>query len=376
MSGIYLHIPFCKQACHYCDFHFATSLKLKDKVLESMMSEIQNRATELENVTIETIYFGGGTPSLLSTDELKKILELIHKYFHIVIQPEITLEANPDDLTTQKVKELRTTEINRLSIGVQSFHDEDLNYMNRIHNSQQADYSIKLSQDKGFENITIDLIYGTPTLSDSQWKENILRAIELKIPHISTYALTVENNTPLFHLIRRKKLDPVDDSKVANQFLLLMETMGQHGFEHYEISNFSKPGFRSKHNTSYWEGKSYIGIGPSAHSYIGKKRRWNISSNVRYIQNIQDNAPYFEEEILTVNNLYNEYIMTGLRRIEGISASYIESNFGSDYKNYFIKELEKVDPSFYIYKNNIAQLTKTGKIMADRIASDLFITQK
>lgn len=376
MSGIYLHIPFCKQACHYCDFHFSTSFKLKDKVVESMMSEIQSRASELENVTIETIYFGGGTPSLLSTDELKKILELIHKNFHLTNQPEITLEANPDDLTTQKIKELRTTEINRLSIGVQSFHDDDLNYMNRIHNSQQADYSIKLSQDNGFENITIDLIYGTPTLSDSLWKENILRAIELKIQHISSYALTVENNTPLFHLIRRKKLDTVDDSKVANQFLLLMETMGEHGFEHYEISNFSKPGFRSKHNTSYWEGKPYLGIGPSAHSYIGKKRRWNVSSNVRYIQNIQDYTPYFEEEILTVNDLYNEYIMTGLRRIEGVSTLHIQNSFGNDFLNYFLDELKKIDTSFYIKRNEIVQLTRTGKIMADRIASDLFITHK
>jgi oxygen-independent coproporphyrinogen-3 oxidase len=248
--------------------------------------------------------------------------------------------------------------------------------MNRAHNAQQADYSIKLSQDRGFENITIDLIYGTPTLTNDIWEQNLKNAIDLKIHHISSYALTIENNTPLFHLIHRKKLEKVDDSIIADQFSILMEVMDNNGYEQYEISNFSKPGFRSKHNASYWEGKSYLGIGPSAHSFDGKKRRWNISNNIRYLQGIHDEAPYFEEEKLSIKDLYNEYIMTGLRRIEGISGLHIRKTFGNDYYNFYSREMESINASFYTQKRDIIQLTQAGKLMADRIASELFITKK
>lgn len=374
MAGIYLHIPFCRKACHYCDFHFSTSEKLKEHVLKSMLSEIQTRAAALENEPVETIYFGGGTPSVLSGSELDALLGKIFEHYQVINNPEITLEANPDDLTAQKTEELKQTEINRLSIGIQSFRDEDLQYMNRIHTAQQADYSVKLVQDKGFENITIDLIYGTPTMPDEGWKENIMKAFDLNVPHISSYALTVENNTPLFHLIRRKKLENTDDSKTATQFYMLMEMMEENGFEQYEISNFCKHGFRSKHNSSYWEGKPYLGIGPSAHSFDGKKRRWNISSNIRYIQLMTDKLPYSEEETLSRKDFYNEYIMTGLRRAEGVSAPLIAQKFGSDFERFFHQELKNIRPSYYIEKNGNIVLTKAGKLVADRIASDLFYT--
>lgn len=373
MAGIYLHIPFCKQACHYCDFHFSTSLQLKESLLEALNKEIINRRDELNGEKIETIYLGGGTPSILEIDEIKRILEVIYTHYQVTNNAEITLEANPDDLTNTKIKALRDTAINRFSIGVQSFFDEDLQYMNRAHNAGEAERAIKASQDAGFENITIDLIYGTPTLTDENWRSNLRKSVSFGVSHLSCYALTVEEKTPLASLIKRKKLALVDDAKVADHFLMMAETLTQNGFEHYEISNFAKPNFRSKHNSSYWSGKPYLGFGPGAHSFNGiEKRRWNISNNPSYIQSIQQNEKFFEEEILQQKDQFNEFIMTKIRLVEGISLVTIQQLFGKDYYDHINTLIENWDPKLYALQNNSIILTNAGKIISDQLASDLF----
>ena len=372
MSGIYIHIPFCKQACHYCNFHFSTSLKYKDEMLNAILKEIELQKGYLQNDNIQTIYFGGGTPSLLSADEISRILEQIQRFHPINADAEITLEANPDDLTTAKINSLRQTPINRFSIGVQSFHESDLKFMNRAHNDAEALSCIKNAQDAGFDNLTIDLIYGTPTMNDDLWQANLDIAFELNIPHISSYALTVEPNTALDHFVKKGKVQPVDDEQAARQFLILMENMEQKGFDHYEISNFAKPNHYAFHNSNYWKGKSYLGLGPSAHSFNGHSRQWNIANNAKYIKAIQDNKVPFEVEKLSIPNQYNEYIMTGLRTIWGVEMEKIAS-FGESYKNTFLAKI----PTFI--QNGLAQqngnqytLTKMGRLQADGIASELF----
>lgn len=374
MSGIYIHIPFCKQACHYCDFHFSTSLQLKEQLLESLAHEVISRKEELQNQKIETIYFGGGTPSILETDEIKRLIEIIFTNYKVGENVEITLEANPDDLTNRKIKELKNSGINRLSIGVQSFFDEDLKYMNRVHNAAMAESSIKVSQDAGFENITIDLIYGTPTLTNENWLNNLRKSISFQVPHLSCYALTVEDKTPLASLIKRKKLSLVEDATVADHFMIMAETLTQNGFEQYEISNFSKNGFSSKHNSSYWSGKPYIGFGPGAHSFNGKdKRRWNVSNNPKYIHQVNTKEKYFDEEIISERDRYNEFIMTQIRLIEGISLKTIESKFGLDYKRNVLNRLENWNPDKFSMHNDCIFLTNSGKLISDQLASDLFI---
>ena len=374
MAGIYLHIPFCKQACHYCDFHFSTSLQLKNSLLESLSKEILSRKNEIQNAKIATIYFGGGTPSILEIDELKKLIEILFVNYEVDDGVEITLEANPDDLTRKKIRELKNSGVNRLSIGVQSFFDEDLKYMNRVHNAAMSERSIKASQDAGFENISIDLIYGTPTLTNENWKNNLRKSMSFCIPHLSCYALTVEDKTPLASLIKRKKLELVDDSTIADHFMIMTEILNQHGFGQYEISNFSMPGFRSKHNSSYWEGKPYIGFGPGAHSFNGiNKRRWNISNNPQYIHQINAGETYFEEETLTERDQYNEFIMTKIRLIDGIPLKEIEKNFGSEYKRYLLNRVGTWKRDTYFLHNDSINLTNGGKIISDQLAADLFI---
>lgn len=373
MAGIYLHIPFCKQACHYCDFHFSTSLQLKEPLLLALQKEIINRKNELSGEKINTVYFGGGTPSILSTDELKRVIETLYAHYPISNDVEITLEANPDDLTKTKIRELRDTLINRFSIGVQSFRNEDLAYMNRAHNASEAEAAIKASQDAGFENITIDLIYGTPTLTKPGWLDNLRKTISFNVPHISCYALTVEEKTPLASLIQRKKTLAVEDSTVAEHFSLLVETLSQQGFEQYEISNFAKKGYRSKHNSSYWHGVPYLGFGPGAHSFNGTDiRRWNISNNASYIQKINSNEHYFEKEILSLNNRFNEYVMTHLRLIEGVQLNEIEERFGNEFLSHLLAITENWDKNWYAKPTNSLVLTEAGKIISDRLASDLF----
>lgn len=373
MAGIYIHIPFCKQACHYCDFHFSTSLKLKEDFLNVLIQEIVSRKSEIQE-SVETIYFGGGTPSILEVDELKKIIDIIYENYDVVSHAEITIEANPDDLTSHKVNEFRKTSINRFSIGVQSFIDKDLEYMNRAHTSQLAETSIKRVQDAGFENITVDFIYGTPTLSDEDWNRNLMKAIHLSISHISSYALTVEKNTALDSFIQKKKLPQVDEEKVRAHFYILHDVLTSCNYQHYEISNFALEGKESKHNSSYWKGKSYLGFGPSAHSYDGlDTRRWNVSNNIKYIKSVIENKMYFEVEKLSFENQFNEFIMTKLRLKEGVNLHEMEMKFGYDVQKDFLKKVSTLNPIYYFLNNSHCYLSLDGKIMLDSLLVKLMI---
>lgn len=371
MSGIYIHIPFCKQKCYYCDFHFSTSLKRKDEVVKAIIKELELRQSELQD-TIETIYFGGGTPSILSIKELNNIINEIYKKFNVCDNPEITLEANPDDLNSQKIKDLANTKINRLSIGIQSFFDEDLQFMNRAHDAKESEKSLSEAI-KYFDNITIDLIYGVPNMSDKKWKQNLQRAFDFGVSHISSYALTVEDKTLMAKLIKNGKYPPVEDKLAQRHFKILVEETAKHNFIQYEISNFAKEGYFSKHNTSYWNGKHYLGIGPSAHSFNGRFRSWNIANNAKYIKSIQQNILPLEIEELSLNDRFNETIMTGLRTIWGVSLSEIETKFGIDFKNNLLNNSQKYIKNKTIkVKNNTLLITEKGKFFSDGIAADLF----
>jgi oxygen-independent coproporphyrinogen-3 oxidase len=387
LAGIYIHIPFCKQACYYCNFHFSTSLVLKDEMVKSLIKEIEIRSEiskqDEQNETailssadeiIETIYFGGGTPSLLSHQEIMAILSAIKQNYKITEDAEITVEANPDDIRFEKLTEWKNAGINRLSIGIQSFIDRDLKWMNRVHNATQAFDCINLARQAGFNNFSIDLIFGTPGLTDKEWENNIQTVIDLNVPHISSYALTVEPKTALQKMIQLKKKENINNDVQAGQYGILMKALCEVGYEHYEISNFAKPGFRSKHNSSYWQGKKYIGIGPSAHSYNGKMRMWNKANNIYYIKSLEQNIIPFEKEILTETEKINEFIMTSLRTIEGMDLDYIENNFSQKEKNR-IEALfkQKIKRENYFIKNNKIILTNEGKLFADRIAVELFL---
>lgn len=373
MAGIYIHIPFCRQACHYCNFHFSTSLRYKNELIAALLKEIdlfQGFARERESAeSIETIYFGGGTPSLCSKIEIQGILEKIYSRFPVSSNAEITLEANPDDITEEKLQHWKEIGITRLSIGVQSFFEEDLQWMNRAHNASQAVNSLQLAV-KYFPNITIDLIYGTPGLTNEKWKQNVDKAISLGIPHLSCYALTVEPKTPLQKMIREHKAADIDPEQQSEQFLLLMEWLSTAGFEHYEISNFAKPGFRSRHNSSYWQGKKYAGFGPSAHSFDGHFRWWNIANNSIYIESINKGVIPFEKEELTVVQRTNEYIMISLRTVEGLDLSKITKETSDKLREASRKYREQ---GLLTLDNNFLQLTREGKLLADGIAADLFV---
>jgi oxygen-independent coproporphyrinogen-3 oxidase len=372
MSGIYIHIPFCKQACHYCDFHFSTSMKKKDDMVLALAKEIAMRKTEFSTEIVETIYFGGGTPSVLSNDEINFLIAEVYKNYKVVENPEITLEANPDDLSTERIFELSKSPINRLSIGIQSFYEEDLKMMNRAHNSAEA-INCLTEATKYFDNISLDLIYGIPGLTDEMWKKNIETALSFGIPHISSYALTVEPKTALRKLIDTGKIAEPQDEVASNHFMILVESLQKNGFIHYELSNFGKEGYFSKNNSAYWLGKKYIGIGPSAHSYDGEKRGWNIANNSLYLKSIQNDELPIETEILTISDRYNEYIMTGLRTIWGVSLERIETEFGLDYLDYLNKQSQKfLEDDLLFIENNILKPTAKGKFLTDGIASDLF----
>ena len=376
MSGIYIHIPFCKQQCHYCDFHFSTSLKNKNALIDALVSEMKIQSTFLEGTKIRTIYFGGGTPSILSNDEMSRLFDELHKTFELANVEEITLEANPDDLTPKKIKALKNTPINRFSIGVQSFQPKDLVYMNRAHNVQQAYDSIKGVQDAGWDNITIDLIYGTPTLSNEQWQENMQKLIDFEVPHLSAYGLTVEEKTPLHHAIKVGKQTALDEDKSSEQFEILMDFVPKYGLEQYEISNFAKIGYEAKHNGSYWTDEKYLGLGPSAHSFDGKKRIWNISNNIRYINSIKKGELNNDFELLTEKQRFNEYVLTSLRTKEGCNISYVKSRFSTFLVNFLDVSIKKwLNNGEIEQKSNFYILTKKGKLVADWIASDLFCVQ-
>jgi oxygen-independent coproporphyrinogen III oxidase len=365
MAGIYIHIPFCKQACNYCNFHFATSLHYKNEMVAALLKEMGLRKDYLQNETAETIYFGGGTPSLLSVEECKSMVDGCRSQFNIAADAEITIETNPDDITNEKLSGWKHAGINRLSIGVQSFFEEDLQWMNRAHNAQQAIENLQ-SAIKHFNNITVDLIYGHPLLTDEKWKQNVDTVIELGIPHISCYALTVEHKTPLDKLIREHKKEDIEPDKQARQFLLLMDWLGAAGYEHYEISNFAKPGLRSKHNSSYWSGKKYLGIGPSAHSFDGETRQWNVANNKTYIDSIAKEIIPAEKEVLTATQKLNEYIMTSLRTVEGLDLSRVGNlELG-------VRSRKFIDSGKMVNENNFLKLTREGKLFADGIAAELF----
>jgi oxygen-independent coproporphyrinogen III oxidase len=373
MAGIYLHIPFCKQACNYCDFHFSTSLKMKASFVDALLTEIELRKSVFDQQTINSIYFGGGTPSLLSEEDLTRIFETLFTSFRVSPLAEITLEANPDDLSPEKIKVLKNTPINRLSIGVQSFRDEDLRFMKRAHNAKEALSSIKSCKQAGFTNLTIDLIYGTPGMDTSAWLENLNIAFDLDIPHISSYALTVEPNTELHHQILHQKVSNVDENQSAAQFELLTSQMKRNGYEQYEISNFCKPGAYSKHNSSYWKKDMYLGLGPSAHSFYDNKRLWNVSNNTKYVKSLAQNLLPLQEEVLSLEDRYNEYVMTSLRTKWGCSIAEIETNFSSELAAYFRNEIELyVSTQNVLVKNEVYYLSEKGKLLADKIASDLF----
>lgn len=372
MAGIYLHIPFCKQACHYCDFHFSTTLKRKGELVQALCKELLLRKDEL-NEPVETIYFGGGTPSLLTTAELKDIFEAIYKNYKVVSNPEVTLEANPDDLSTNLIIQLSKSPINRLSIGVQSFFEEDLKLMNRAHTASEALNCIQETK-KHFDNISIDLIYGIPGMSTKRWQENLDLAISLKIPHISSYALTVEPKTALQKFIETGKVPPIDDALSKQHYQQMLTTFEKVGYINYEFSNFGKPNYFSQNNTAYWTGKLYLGIGPSAHSYNGVVRKWNISNNIKYIKSITENKLPQEQEILSKTDKYNEYIMTGLRTMWGVSVKKIQTNFDEKFSDYLLKQAHKnIEEGFLELKDNTLYITKKGKFLTDGIAASLFM---
>jgi len=373
MAGIYIHIPFCKQACVYCNFHFSTSLQLKNDFLQALLKETGDRKDYLRGENIETIYFGGGSPSLLTPAEIENVLNAIHNNFSIAHNPEITLEANPDDINQEKAMAWRKLGINRLSIGIQSFYDEDLRWMNRAHSAEQSLHSIDAVCSAGFSNLTIDLIYGTPTLTDEKWQANVERATQYGIPHISCYALTVEPKTALENKIRTGKMSDVNIDDQARQFLLLIDWLEEKGYEHYEISNFARPGMRSRHNTSYWQQKKYLGLGPSAHSFDGMSRQWNISNNSLYISSIKNSLPIFEVEQLQPIHKLNEYIMTSLRTAEGLSLDFVSTQFGSNTMDQLQENsFRHQENGSIIHEKNMIKLTRKGKLLADGIAADLF----
>lgn len=378
MAGIYIHIPFCKQACHYCDFHFSTSLKKKDELVQALVKEIELRKNEFENQTVETIYFGGGTPSLLSKDELQLLINSVYKNYKVISNPEITLEANPDDLVSVRAQSRTIFEdylkigINRLSIGIQSFFERDLKLMNRAHNASEARDCLSVAT-QYFDNISVDLIYGIPDSTNAEWIENIEIALSYNIPHISSYALTVEPKTALEAFIKKGVIKNVDDELAQEQFHILIDKLEASGFVHYELSNFGKPNYFSKNNSAYWQGKPYLGIGPSAHSFNGKQRGWNIRNNSKYIKSIQNNQLPIETETLSITDGYNEYIMTGLRTMWGVSLKKVESDFGKNYKKHLLLQSEKYINQHLLYIDGDKLLTtKKGKFLSDGISSDLF----
>jgi len=367
MSGIYIHIPFCKQACNYCNFHFATSLLKKDVLLDAICKEIALTAKD-QDWRVNTIYFGGGTPSLLDRGEVDAILQSVRSFYEVDAHAEITLEANPDDITAEKLQGWKGIGINRLSIGVQSFFEEDLQWMNRAHNAGQARNGLELAL-QHFDNVTIDLIYGTPGLTNEKWRQNVATAIALGVPHLSCYALTVEPKTPLDKLIRLHKKEEVNADVQSEQFLLLMDWASEAGYEHYEISNFAKPGFRSRHNASYWQGKPYVGIGPSAHSFNGAERRWNIANNQRYIDGLERGVLPFEKEVLTPVQKLNESIMISLRTMEGLDLG----KMSQEEKGAVVKAAQKyIKQQLVLHENDVLRLTNEGRLYADGIAADLF----
>jgi oxygen-independent coproporphyrinogen-3 oxidase len=348
-------------------------MKKKEEMVLAIANELKLRKSEFGKEIVETIYFGGGTPSVLQVTDLRFLIETVYKHYSVIENPEITIEANPDDLTEERIIEFSQTNINRLSIGIQSFFEDDLKLMNRAHNSAEAKKCLEIAT-QYFDNISLDLIYGIPGMSNEKWKKNIETALSFGVPHISSYALTVEPKTALYKLIQTGKIEKPNDDIAQEHFSILVEQLEANDFIHYELSNFGKSTYFSKNNSSYWLGKKYIGIGPSAHSYNGISRSWNVSNNSLYIKALQENQLPNEEEILTITDRYNEYIMTGLRTIWGVSLDKIEKDFGSIYADYLMKQVQKfLNDDLVFIDDNVLKPTKKGKFLTDGIASDLFM---
>ena len=373
MAGIYIHIPFCRQKCHYCNFYSLASSKYRGELVPSLVKELELQREYLEGSSVQTIYFGGGTPSMLKAGEISQLLSVIHQFYPIDPDAEITLEATPDDLSLTNLKGFKKAGVNRLSIGIQSFEDEDLQFLNRTHSARQAYNCVKRSQDAGFHNLSIDLIYGIPILDSTSWEFNLLKAIELDVPHISAYALTVEEKTPLAVLIKKGKLADVEDAQQAEHFDILTSLLKISGYLHYEISNFCKPGMFSRHNTAYWKGTAYLGIGPSAHSFNGVSRQWNVSDTGKYIQSLQQSKVPFEQEVLSPAQRFNEYVMTSLRTMWGCDLGHIRETFGPRWADQVADEA-KLFISKGLLKNTgeVLFLTPDGKFRADGIAAEFF----
>jgi len=376
MAGIYFHIPFCKQACHYCDFHFSTSLKYRDDMVAILSREValQSGYFAGPDASIETIYFGGGTPSLLGASDIDRLIGAVADHFAIRPDAEVTIEANPDDLDNMYVQTLRATPINRFSIGIQSFFEEDLRWMNRAHTAGEAQGAIKRVQDAGYANITADLIYGYPLLTDAKWQSNINHLLNFGIPHISAYGMTVEPRTALAAFISKGKQLPMDEAQAATQFELLMDALVAAGFIHYEISNFARPGNYARHNSNYWKGVPYVGIGPSAHSFDGRSRQWNVRNNAHYMKAIEEGEIPCETEQLSATDQLNEYIMTALRTVWGLDLDVVESRFGGRYRSMLGVALQPFESRGDVsLVGSVATLTRKGKLFADHIASELFV---
>ena len=339
----------------------------------ALAKEIAMRKNEFKDEVVETIYFGGGTPSILEIRDIRLLIDTVYKHYKVIENPEITVEANPDDLTETRINELLNNQINRLSIGIQSFFEDDLKLMNRAHNSAEAKKCLEIAT-QYFDNISIDLIYGVPEMSNEKWLQNVETALSFNVPHISSYALTVEPKTALHTFIQKGIIPQPDDEVAQEHFHLLVDKLEENGFIHYELSNFGKANYFSKNNSSYWLGKKYIGIGPSAHSYDGISRSWNVSNNTQYLKSIAENQLPSETETLTQTDRYNEYVMTGLRTIWGISLDRIEKEFGKSYLDYLNQQAAKyIDDHLLFVDENILRTTKSGKFLSDGIASDLFM---
>lgn len=375
MAGIYIHIPFCKQQCSYCDFHFSTTFqKYRDRMLTAMSKELQMRASYLEDETIETIYFGGGTPSLLQKEELQEFIQKAYDLFEVVDDLEITLEANPDDCNEASLQDWKSVGINRLSIGIQSFKKSDLEWMNRAHTADEAEKCVALAQSVGFSNITVDLMYGLPGLTEQEWQNHVQKVIDWGVPHISSYCLTVEENTLLEKRVKAGELKVATDEQESRQFELLVATLKKAGIDQYEISNFSKPGFESRHNSNYWKGVKYLGIGPSAHSFEGASRQWNVANNSLYMKGVEEESTFYETEVLSDVDRFNELILTGLRTVYGVSLSQLSDiqNFTND----FLRNIEQFKSQGWMKEiDNRIYLSSEGRLRADFIASELFVLQ-
>jgi len=374
MAGIYIHIPFCRQACYYCDFHFSTNLSIQTEICLAIGRELELQKDYLGKDLIETIYFGGGTPSLLQDTDLDVIFNSIHKNFSVSADPEITIEVNPDDITEEKLKSLKKFRTNRLSIGVQSFDDTILKFLNRFHNSAQAENSIRLARQIGFDNINIDLIYAIPARHLPLLQKDLDRLLSLSPEHISAYSLTVEEKTVFGKWYSANKFSPVPEEENAHQFELIMDTLSQAGYDHYEISNYAKPGFISGHNSSYWKQKKYLGVGPSAHSFDGVSRQANVSNNHIYLKSLKSETVPATKETLAREDYINEYIMTSLRTSWGCRLDYLQSHYQFDlivHQQAYIQKF--IQRGLMILDENILRLTRKGKMLADKICSDLFL---